>query len=61
MQRTLNFLQDMGGHTLELFPQLEQPRSLRAWAGPCDLSPFALERFYEDRLVSELAAAAVSH
>jgi sarcosine oxidase subunit beta len=25
------------------------------------IEPFALERFYEDRLVSELAAAAVSH
>ena len=25
------------------------------------IQPFALERFYEDRLVSELAAAAVSH
>jgi hypothetical protein len=25
------------------------------------ISSFALERFYEDRLVSEVAAAAVSH
>ena len=25
------------------------------------IQPFALERFYEDKLVSELAAAAVSH
>jgi sarcosine oxidase subunit beta len=25
------------------------------------IAPFALERFYEDQLVSELAAAAVSH
>jgi sarcosine oxidase subunit beta len=111
MQGTLNFLQDLTRHTLELFPQLEQARLLRAWAGLCDLSPdyspilgrtevanfhvsagwgtygfkaapivgktlaelvhngrtpeliapFALERFYKDRLVSELAAAAVSH
>ncbi len=111
MQGTLNFLQDLTRHTLELFPQLEHARLLRAWAGLCDLSPdyspilgrtevenfhvsagwgtygfkaapivgktlaelvatertpdliepFALERFYEDRLVSELAAAAVSH
>jgi sarcosine oxidase subunit beta len=111
MQNTLNFLQDLTRHTLELFPQLERARLLRAWAGLCDLSPdyspilgktevdnfhvsagwgtygfkaapivgktlaelvatgrtpdliapFALERFYEDRLVSELAAAAVSH
>jgi sarcosine oxidase subunit beta len=111
MRGTLNFLQDLTRHTLELFPQLEQARILRAWAGLCDLSPdyspilgktevenfhlsagwgtygfkaapivgqtlaelvasgrtpeliapFTLERFYEDRLVSELAAAAVSH
>lgn len=111
MDGTLNFLQEVTRHTLELFPQLERARLLRAWAGLCDLSPdyspilgrtevdnfhvsagwgtygfkaapvvgktlaeliatgrtaeliapFALERFYEDRLVSELAAAAVSH
>ena len=111
MQNTLNFLQDLTRHTLELFPQLEHARLLRAWAGLCDLSPdyspilgrtevenfhvsagwgtygfkaapivghqlaelvatgrtpeliapFALERFHTDRLVSELAAAAVSH
>ena len=111
MQGTLNFLQDVSRHTMELFPQLERARLLRSWAGLCDLSPdyspilgktevenfhvsagwgtygfkaapivgktlaelvatgrppdliapFALERFYEDKLVSELAAAAVSH
>ncbi|MFN8215269.1 MAG: FAD-dependent oxidoreductase [Solirubrobacterales bacterium] len=111
MQNTLNFLQDLSRHTLELFPQLERARLLRAWAGLCDLSPdyspilgktevenfhvsagwgtygfkaapivgktlaelvasgrtpdliapFSLERFYTDELVSELAAAAVSH
>jgi sarcosine oxidase subunit beta len=111
MNGTLNFLQEVTRHTLELFPQLEHARLLRAWAGLCDLSPdyspilgqtevenfhvsagwgtygfkaapivgqtlaelvatgrqpeliqpFALERFYEDKLVSELAAAAVSH
>ena len=111
MQGTLNFLQEVCRHTIELFPQLERARLLRSWAGLCDLSPdyspilgktevenfhvsagwgtygfkaapivgktlaelahtgrtpeliapFALERFYEDRLVSELAAAAVSH
>jgi sarcosine oxidase, subunit beta len=110
-QGTLNFLQEVSRHTLELFPQLERARILRSWGGLCDLSPdyspilgktevdgfhvssgwgtygfkaapivgktlaelvatertpdliapFALERFYEDRLVSELAAAAVSH
>jgi sarcosine oxidase subunit beta len=111
MQGTLNFLQDVCRHAMELFPQLERARLLRSWAGLCDLSPdyspilgvtdvenfhisagwgtygfkaapivgktlaelvatgrqpeliepFKLERFYEDRLVSELAAAAVSH
>ena len=111
MQGTLNFLQEVSRHALELFPQLERARILRSWAGLCDLSPdyspilgetevegfhvssgwgtygfkaapivgktlaelvatnktpeliepFKLERFYEDRLVSELAAAAVSH
>jgi sarcosine oxidase subunit beta len=111
MQGTLNFLQEVCRHTLELFPVLERVRILRSWAGLCDLTPdyspilgktevenfhlsagwgtygfkaapivgktlaelvatgktpeliapFALERFYEDRLVSELAAAAVSH
>jgi sarcosine oxidase, subunit beta len=111
MNGTLNFLQEVTRHTLELFPQLEHARMLRSWAGLCDLSPdyspilgqtevenfhvsagwgtygfkaapivgqtlaelvatgrqpeliqpFAIERFYEDKLVSELAAAAVSH
>jgi sarcosine oxidase subunit beta len=111
MNGTLNFLQEVTRHALELFPQLEHARLLRSWAGLCDLSPdyspilgqtevenfhvsagwgtygfkaapivgqtlaelvatgrqpeliepFKLERFYEDRLVSELAAAAVSH
>jgi len=111
MQGTLNFLQEISRHVLELFPQLEHARLLRSWAGLCDLSPdyspilgktevdnfhistgwgtygfkaapivgktlaelaatgrtpdliapFAVERFYEDKLVSELAAAAVSH
>ena len=39
MNGTLNFLQDLTRHTLELFPQLEHARLLRAWAGLCDLSP----------------------
>ena len=39
MQGTLNFLQDVTRHTLELFPQLEHARLLRSWAGLCDLSP----------------------
>ncbi len=37
MQGTLNFLQDLTRHTLELFPQLEHARLLRTWAGLCDL------------------------
>ena len=39
MQGTLNFLQEVTRHTLELFPQLEHARLLRSWAGLCDLSP----------------------
>jgi sarcosine oxidase, subunit beta len=108
---TFPFLEYSARHTLELFPQLERLKVLRAWTGLCDLSPdyspilgetevrgfllscgwgtygfkaapivgttlaeliasgetpgliapFALERFYRDTLVSELAAAAVSH
>ena len=112
MKGTLNFLQDLTRHTLELFPQLEYARLLRSWAGLCDLSPdyspilgrtevenlhvsagwgtygfkaapivgttlaelirngqdaradravCCSSGFYQDRLVSELAAAAVSH
>jgi sarcosine oxidase, subunit beta len=108
---TFPFLEYAARHTLELFPQLESAKVLRAWTGICDISPdyspilgrtevegflvstgwgtygfkaapivgttlaelvatkqtppliapFALERFYRDNLVSELAAAAVSH
>src|ERR1700693_6306822 len=39
MQATLNFLQDVCRHAMELFPQLERARILRSWAGLCDLSP----------------------
>src|SRR5205085_4461377 len=39
MQGTLNFLQEVARHALELFPQLERARILRSWAGLCDLSP----------------------
>jgi len=108
---TFSFLQYSARHVLELFPQLERTKILRAWTGLCDLSPdyspilgktevdnfhistgwgtygfkaapivgvtmaelvatgkppeliqpFAVERFYTDTMVSELAAAAVSH
>src|SRR5881392_3877242 len=39
MQGTLNFMQEVCRHTLELFPQLERVRILRSWAGLCDLTP----------------------
>src|SRR5262249_26620200 len=39
MQGTLNFLQDVARHPMELLPQLERARLLRSWAGLCDLSP----------------------
>ncbi len=108
---TFPFLEYSARHVLELFPQLERIKVLRAWTGLCDLSPdyspilgkteldnfhvsagwgtygfkaapivgttiaelvatgrtpeliepFALERFHTDTMVSELAAAAVSH
>jgi sarcosine oxidase subunit beta len=108
---TFSFLEYSARHVLELFPQLERVKVLRAWTGLCDLSPdyspilgktevdnfhistgwgtygfkaapivgttlaelvatgktpdliqpFELERFYTDTMVSELAAAAVSH
>jgi sarcosine oxidase subunit beta len=108
---TFPFLEYSARHVLELFPQVEELKVLRQWAGLCDLSPdyspilgvtevdgfllstgwgtygfkaapivgttlaeliatrrtpkliepFTLERFYRDELVSELAAAAVSH
>jgi sarcosine oxidase, subunit beta len=108
---TFPFLEYSARHVLELFPQLERVKVLRAWTGLCDLSPdyspilgktevsnfhistgwgtygfkaapivgttlaelvatgevpeliqpFELERFYTDTMVSELAAAAVSH
>jgi len=108
---TLSFLEYSAAHAIELLPQLERTKVLRAWTGLCDLSPdyspilgkteidnfhvstgwgtygfkaapivgvtlaelvasgktpdliapFALDRFHTDTLVSELAAAAVSH
>ena len=109
---TLETLQSIAGHALELFPALKNVRILRQWGGLCDMTPdyspilgevnglkgfvldvgwgtygfkagpvsgkrvaeligtrrtpemirpFALSRFYEDKLVSEKGAAAVSH
>ena len=46
-------------------PRRSSARRWPSWSRPSAtpdlIEPFALERFYEDRLVSELAAAAVSH
>jgi hypothetical protein len=60
----VNFLQHFTRHTLELFSagwgktfgELVATRRT-----PDLIAPFARERFYQDALVSELAAAAASH
>ncbi len=39
MDSSLLFLEDIAGHTLELFPALSQVRILRQWAGLCDMTP----------------------
>src|SRR5262249_61369284 len=36
---TFSFLEYSARHVLELFPQLERLKVLRAWTGLCDLSP----------------------
>jgi sarcosine oxidase subunit beta len=109
---TLETLESIVSHALELFPCLRNVRVLRQWGGLCDMTPdfspimgmvnglegfvldvgwgtygfkagpisgkmiaeliakqstpnlikpFALSRFYDDKLVSEKGAAAVSH
>lgn len=109
---TLETLESIVSHTLELFPSLKNVKVLRQWAGICDMTPdyspilgrvdavkgfildvgwgtygfkagpvagkriaeliatgktpeliapFALSRFYDNKLVSERGAAAVSH
>jgi sarcosine oxidase subunit beta len=109
---TLETLESIAGHALELFPSLKNVKILRQWAGLCDMTPdyspilggveglkgfildvgwgtygfkagpvagkriaeligagktpelikpFTLSRFYENKLVSERGAAAVSH
>ena len=40
---------------------LQEAELVHTGRTPDLIAPFALERFYEDKLVSELAAAAVSH
>jgi len=39
MAGTLPTLEQIAGHTLDLFPQLHQLRVLRQWAGICDMTP----------------------
>ncbi|MGI9015676.1 MAG: FAD-dependent oxidoreductase [Euzebya sp.] len=36
---SLEFIQNLAGHVLELFPGLSQMRVLRQWAGLCDMTP----------------------
>jgi sarcosine oxidase subunit beta len=36
---TLNFVEGLAGHVLELFPSLAQVRLMRQWAGLCDMTP----------------------
>jgi sarcosine oxidase subunit beta len=36
---TLEFVEGLAGHVLELFPSLAQVRLLRQWAGLCDMTP----------------------
>jgi sarcosine oxidase subunit beta len=39
MRSTLPTLEQIAGHTLDLFPQLHSLRVLRQWAGVCDMTP----------------------
>jgi sarcosine oxidase subunit beta len=39
MDSTLNFVEGLAGHVLELFPSLAKVRLLRQWAGLCDMTP----------------------
>jgi sarcosine oxidase subunit beta len=39
MDSTLNFVEGLAGHVLELFPSLANVRLLRQWAGLCDMTP----------------------
>src|SRR5262245_57562676 len=39
MKGTLPTLEQIAGHTLDLFPQLHTLRVLRQWAGVCDMTP----------------------
>jgi sarcosine oxidase, subunit beta len=39
MRSTLDFLEGLAGHIVELFPMLANVRILRQWAGVCDMTP----------------------
>ncbi|MBI3760342.1 MAG: FAD-dependent oxidoreductase [Chloroflexi bacterium] len=39
MRGTLDFLEGLAGHILELFPSLANVRIMRQWAGICDMTP----------------------
>ena len=39
MSSSLDFLENIAGHMLELFPFLSEVRILRQWAGLCDMTP----------------------
>jgi sarcosine oxidase subunit beta len=39
LNSSLEFLEGIAGHMLELFPFLGQARIMRQWAGPCEMPP----------------------
>ena len=39
MDSTLNFVEGLSAHVLELFPSLAKMRLMRQWAGLCDMTP----------------------
>jgi len=39
MDSTLDFVEGLSGHVLELFPSLSKMRLMRQWAGLCDMTP----------------------
>jgi sarcosine oxidase subunit beta len=39
MRASLEFLEEVAGHVLQLMPSLHQVRILRQWAGLCDMTP----------------------
>jgi sarcosine oxidase, subunit beta len=39
LDSTLDFMESLSGHMLELFPSLSRVKILRQWAGICDMTP----------------------